>query len=120
MIAGHETSSGMLSFTTYYLLKHPDVMRKLRQEIDTVLQGNPLEADQLDKLPYLTAVMRESIRLAPTASMRSMRPLEDTILGGKYAVNKGDVLLVNTYMQHRDIGVWGNDVRSSAIQILAF
>jgi cytochrome P450 / NADPH-cytochrome P450 reductase len=53
LIAGHETTSGLLSFMTYYLLKNPETMRKLRAEVDGVLQGRPLQVSDLSKLPYL-------------------------------------------------------------------
>ncbi|KAK0459209.1 fatty acid hydroxylase [Desarmillaria tabescens] len=110
LIAGHETSSGMMTFTVYYLLKNPDKMRKLRAEIDEVLGGRPLEVEDFDKLPYLTAVMRESLRLGPTASGRTAAPLEDTTLGGgKYFVKAGSALTIQTYIMHRDPKVWGED-----------
>ena len=57
--------------------------------------------------------MRESMRLGPTAPIRGATPLEDTVLGGKYAVQKGTNLLINIYVAHRDPKVWGDDVRIS-------
>ena len=55
LIAGHETTSGMLSFTLYFLLKHPDKLQKLREEVDEVTDGGrrALTVDDLDKLNYL-------------------------------------------------------------------
>ena len=56
--------------------------------------------------------MRESLRLGPTAPMRGVTPLEDTVIGGgKYAVEKGTSVLVHVYATHRDAKVWGEDVR---------
>ncbi|KAK0494970.1 fatty acid hydroxylase [Armillaria luteobubalina] len=110
LIAGHETSSGMMTFTIYFLLKNPDKMRKLRAEIDEVLEGRQLEVGDFDKLPYLIAVMRESLRLGPTASARTAAPIEDTTLGGgKYFVKAGTSLTIQTYVMHRDPKVWGED-----------
>ena len=63
------------------------------------------------------AVMRESLRLAPTAPARTAMPIEDTVLGGKYAVEKGTSILVNTWSAHRDPKVWGEDVRDSPFQV---
>jgi cytochrome P450 / NADPH-cytochrome P450 reductase len=128
LIAGHETTSGLLSFMTYYLLKNPETMRKLRAEVDEVLQGRPLQVSELSKLPYLIgkcfsqslswlslivsnlAVMRETLRIHPTATARSCAPSNDVILGGKYAVKAGTIILVNTFDVHRDPLVWGDDV----------
>ncbi|KAK0212347.1 fatty acid hydroxylase [Desarmillaria ectypa] len=110
LIAGHETSSGMMAFTVYFLLKNLEKMRKLRAEIDEVLGRRPLEVGDLDKLPYLVAVMRESLRLGPTAATRTAAPIEDTTLGGgKYFVKAGSSLIIQTYLMHRDPKVWGED-----------
>ncbi|KAK0194657.1 fatty acid hydroxylase [Armillaria mellea] len=110
LIAGHETSSGMLTFTIYFLLKNPDKMRKLRTEIDEVLGGRPLEVGDFDKLPYLIAVMRESLRLGPTAPSRTVAPIEDTTLGGgKYFVKAGCSIVIQIFLMHRDPKVWGED-----------
>jgi hypothetical protein len=45
--------TGTLSFITYYLLKNPDVMRKLRDEIDEVIGMKQPQYEHLNKLPYL-------------------------------------------------------------------
>uniref|UniRef100_A0A0W0F1E3 Putative fatty acid hydroxylase n=1 Tax=Moniliophthora roreri TaxID=221103 RepID=A0A0W0F1E3_MONRR len=110
MIAGHETSSGMLSFTTYYLIKHPRAMRKLQKEVDDILNGRPMKPEDLGNMPYLVAVMRESLRLSPTASQRGVFSLEDTtLLNGKYFIKKGTRLVCQEWLNHRDPVVWGND-----------
>ena len=43
----------MLTFTLYYLLKNPEAMRKVREEIDTKLGGRPMTVQDVNKLPYL-------------------------------------------------------------------
>ncbi|KAF7338953.1 Fatty acid hydroxylase [Mycena venus] len=82
LIAGHETSSGMLTFAIYHLLRTPAALRKVRAEIDTVIADRPATVEDLGKMPYLTAVMRETLRLTPTAAKRGVTPLQDTTLGG--------------------------------------
>ncbi|KAH8824605.1 fatty acid hydroxylase [Flagelloscypha sp. PMI_526] len=110
MIAGHETTSGTLSFMTYFLLKHPEAMRKLREEVDTVVGKRPVMYEDLSKLVYMQAVMRETLRLFPPASMRTVVPLEDTTLAnGKYAVKKGSMVVLNSSEMQRDPLVWGDD-----------
>ena len=54
--------------------------------------------------------MRESLRLGPTAPARGVTAAEDTVIGGKYAIKKGTLVIVNTYPMHRDPKVWGEDV----------
>ena len=43
----------MLSFITYFLLKNPDTMRKLREEVDTKIGDRPMTVQDVNKLPYL-------------------------------------------------------------------
>ena len=54
--------------------------------------------------------MREGLRLGTTAPARTVSPAEDTIIGGKYEVKKGDNIIIVTYNVHRDPKVWGEDV----------
>ncbi|KAJ8488103.1 hypothetical protein ONZ45_g14089 [Pleurotus djamor] len=109
LIAGHETSSGTLAFVVYYLLKNPEAMRKLRAEIDTVVGDRPIQYEDLSKLPYLVAVMRETLRLSPTAPVRTVAPLEDTTLAGKYPIPAGQLVTMQIMAIHRDPLVWGED-----------
>ncbi|KAF7347083.1 Fatty acid hydroxylase [Mycena venus] len=110
LIAGHETSSGMMSFMVYFLLKNPEKMRKLRTQIDEVLGDRPIQYEDITKLPYLIAVMRETLRLAATAPIRQTAALEDTTIGGgKYSIKKGAPILVLVWELHRDPAVWGDD-----------
>lgn len=53
----HNDHSGTLSFITYYLLKNPDVMRKLRDEVDRVVGDRQIQAEHLTNLPYLTGLL---------------------------------------------------------------
>ncbi|KZT04430.1 cytochrome P450 [Laetiporus sulphureus 93-53] len=110
LIAGHETTSSTLSFTLYYLLKNPEAARKLREELDEVLGDQPPQLGDMNKLPYLTACLRESLRLNPPAPMRTVDSSEDTTIGGgKYAIKKGQTVVINSPLAMRDHKVWGDD-----------
>lgn len=56
LIAGHETTSGMLSFALYHLMKHPETYRKAQQEVDEVCSKTPIRYEHLSKLSYISAV----------------------------------------------------------------
>ncbi|KAJ8077444.1 hypothetical protein PM082_001874 [Marasmius tenuissimus] len=84
-------------------------MRKLQAEVDEVLGGRPVQFQDLSKMPYLTAVMRETLRLAPTTPGRDVTALEDTTLNGKYFIEAGTPLTLLTWSMHRDPAVWGED-----------
>lgn len=45
-----------MSFITYYLLKNPEVMRLLREEVDHVIGDQQIQLEHLNKLPYLTGL----------------------------------------------------------------
>ncbi|OCH86500.1 cytochrome P450 [Obba rivulosa] len=110
LIAGHETTSSTLTFAIYHIVKHPEVLRRLREEIDEVLGEQPIQLGDISKLPYIAACLRETLRLTPTASFRVSKAYEDTTLGGgKYAVKKDDVLVIASRMVMRDRAVWGED-----------
>ncbi|KAH9931026.1 cytochrome P450 [Amylocystis lapponica] len=110
LVAGHETTSSTLCFAFYYIVKKPEVMRKVREEVDEVLGDQAIQLNDLSKLHYVTACIREALRLHPAASMRSVDASEDTIIGGgKYRIPKGWTVLINTIRSMQDPLVWGED-----------
>ncbi len=112
LIAGHETTSGLLSFTMYYLLKNRDVLKRAYAEVDAVLGRNidtPPTLSQIGRLPYVRAILSEALRLWPTAPAFGLAPYEDEVLGGKYAIPKGTFTTVLIPSLHRDTAVWGDN-----------
>ncbi|MGW3466308.1 cytochrome P450, partial [Streptomyces olivaceoviridis] len=68
LVAGHETTSGALSFALYHLARHPDVAARARAEVAQVWGDTPRPGyDQVAKLRYVRRVLDESLRLWPTA-----------------------------------------------------
>ncbi|KZT53966.1 cytochrome P450 [Calocera cornea HHB12733] len=109
LIAGHETTSGLLSFTCYHLLSTPSAYTKVQTEIDAILGKEPIQLSHLPKLEYLQAVLRESIRLNAPLGMLSLTPSEDTIVGGQWEIKKGTRCGVEINGLQRDREVWGED-----------
>ncbi|MEM7240886.1 MAG: cytochrome P450 [Pseudomonadota bacterium] len=110
LIAGHETTSGLLSFTHYFLLQNPDVLEKAYAEVDRVL-GRDIAVmpthKQVNSLSYCQQILFEALRLWPTVPLYSVSPFKDEILGGKYKIKKGTFTSVLLPMLHRDPSVWG-------------
>ncbi len=109
LIAGHETTSGLLSFTLYQLLRHPEAMEKAVAEVDRVLGSDRTRVPQFEdfaQLRYLDHALKESLRLWPTAPAFGLTAKHDTLLGGEIDVHPGDVILVLTPVLHRDPAVW--------------
>jgi cytochrome P450/NADPH-cytochrome P450 reductase len=113
LIAGHETTSGLLSFAIYNLMHHPAVLREAYAEVDRVL-GSDLTTlptnTQIHQLHYITQILEETLRLWPTAPAFSLYPRKDEeVIGGKYLVNKQQDITVLIPTLHRDPSVWGDD-----------
>jgi cytochrome P450/NADPH-cytochrome P450 reductase len=110
LIAGHETTSGMLSCAIYALLKHPQVLEKAYEEVDRVL-GPDTDAkptyQQVTQLTYITQVLKEALRLWPPAPIYGIAPLQDEVIGGKYKLKKDTFIAVLVLALHRDPAVWG-------------
>jgi len=109
LIAGHETTSGLLSFALYFMLKNPEVMKKAYQEVDEVLTDSIPVYEQIVKLKYLRMILDEALRLWPTAPGFSVYAKEDTIIGDKYLIKKGENIVVLLPQLHRDKEAWGED-----------
>ncbi|WP_462409965.1 cytochrome P450 [Neobacillus sp. Marseille-QA0830] len=110
LIAGHETTSGLLSFALHFLMKHPDKLAKAYEEVDRVLTGPVPSYQQVRNLKYIRMILNEALRLWPTAPMFSLYAKEDTVLAGKYSIKKRDVVNILNLNLHRDKEAWGDDV----------
>ncbi|MDO4928280.1 MAG: cytochrome P450 [Corynebacterium sp.] len=116
LVAGHETTSGMLSFALYLLMNNQSEMKKAREQVDQALQGKFPSFDDLPKLGYLDQVLRETLRLYPTAPAFAVTPYEKTTIGATdtsegYEVNPGDIVLTMIPELHRDPEVWAEPDR---------
>jgi len=112
LVAGHETTSGALSFALYYLSRHPDVLARARAEVDAVWGDDPAPAfEHVAKLRHVRRVLDESLRLWPTAPAFAREARRDTVLGGRYPMRAGDWVFVLIPLLHRD-PVWGADVET--------
>ncbi|OHF03048.1 cytochrome P450 [Colletotrichum orchidophilum] len=109
LIAGHETTSGLLSFAFYQLLKHPEAYRKAQQEVDEVVGKGQIKVDHLSKLPYINGVLRETLRVNATIPVFTVEAFEDTVIGGKYAVGGGETIINLLAKSHLDPAVFGED-----------
>jgi cytochrome P450/NADPH-cytochrome P450 reductase len=110
LIAGHETTSGMLSCAIYALLKHPEVLKKAYEEVDRVLGGDlnvKPTYQQVTQLTYITQILKEALRLWPPAPAYGVAPIRDEVIGGKYKLKKGTFVLVHVLALQRDPSVWG-------------
>jgi cytochrome P450 / NADPH-cytochrome P450 reductase len=111
LVAGHETTSSLLSFTFYHLLKDPRAMAKVQQEVDQVIGPEEITMQHLSQLPYLNAVLRETLRLIPTAPAFTLSSSKDEVIGGKYLVKAEEPILALLGAIHVDKTVYGPDAK---------
>lgn len=95
LIAGHETTSGTLTFALYLLMRHPETLARCYAEVDRVIPAGTEPAfEHIARLDTLERVLRETLRLWPTAPSYAVAPLEDTLLGGRYWLPAGQRVVV--------------------------
>ncbi|MCA0350430.1 MAG: cytochrome P450 [Chloroflexi bacterium] len=107
LIAGHETTSGLLSFATYFLLQQPKILQRAQAIVDQVLGDRLPRYEDLAKLGYLDQILRETLRLWPTAPVFGVYAKHDTSIGG-FPVKQGEKFIALLPTLHRDPKVWHN------------
>jgi cytochrome P450 len=100
-VAGHETTALSLAWTWYLLGENPAAELRLHDELRAVLAGRPAEVSDIERLPYLNAVILESLRLYPPAYMMARMNVETLNLGG-YEIPPRTTLLASQWVMHRD------------------
>ena len=100
-LAGHETTASTLSWTFYLLSKNAAAREKFSAEIQTVLSGRNPTFEDLPKLPYADAVVKESLRLYPPAWRVTRQPIKDVELGG-YLVPARTIVFMPQWIVQRD------------------
>ncbi|GFY38247.1 cytochrome P450 4V2, partial [Trichonephila inaurata madagascariensis] len=108
IMAGYETVAMSTTWALFLIGLHPDVQKKLHEEIDKVF-GDDIDRDatedDLNHLNYLNCVLMESSRIYPVIPMFGREALEDTIICG-HTIPKGASCFVMTYFLHRDENVF--------------
>jgi len=109
LIAGHETTSGMLTFSLYHLLRNPHVLAQAYAEVDRVLPGDTRpDYAQNAQLVVIERILKEALRLWPTAPAMTVAPFEDETIGGKWHLRKDRPVNVFSPGLHRFPGAWEN------------
>ena len=103
-IAGYETTATTLSFCSYELALNQEIQNKLYQELKLAIENNgDIDYDTLSKLPYLDAVISETLRKYPPVQ-RLERTATQTyqVPNTKVTINKGNIVYIPVYAIHHD------------------
>nr|GMC96713.1 cytochrome P450 CYP736A12-like [Ipomoea batatas]GME09957.1 cytochrome P450 CYP736A12-like [Ipomoea batatas] len=109
LIASLDTSSSVIEWTMSELLKHPEVMRKVKEELESqVGLDRMVEEKDLEQLKYLEIVIKESLRLHPVVPLLLPHAsIEDCDVGG-FHVPKNSTVTVNVWAIGRDPSAWSD------------
>ncbi|XP_028807298.1 geraniol 8-hydroxylase [Neltuma alba] len=119
VVGGSDTSSNTIEFAMAHIINEPEVMRRVQEELDSVVgRQNMVEESHIHKLPYLFAVMKESLRLHPALPLLVPHcPSESTTVGG-YTIPKGSRVFINVWAIHRDPTIWVNPLKFDPTRFL--
>ncbi|ONH96361.1 hypothetical protein PRUPE_7G123500 [Prunus persica] len=106
LVAGHETTGSVLTWTLYLLSKNSHSLVKAQEEVDTVLQGRRPSYDDIKNLKFLTRCIMESLRLFPHPPVLIRRAQVADVLPGNYKVNAGQDIMISVYNIHHSSEVW--------------
>ncbi|KAH0837551.1 hypothetical protein AYO21_05039 [Fonsecaea monophora] len=117
IIAGSDTTAVSLSSILYNLLRYPDTMRKLREEIEEFEKqgrcGNPaVSFKESQEMPYLQAVMKEALRMHPATGLPLWRvvPEGGVEICGQF-FPEGTTIGLNSWCAHYNEDIWGPDAK---------
>ncbi|XP_052183819.1 cytochrome P450 736A117-like [Diospyros lotus] len=105
--AGIDTTFSALEWTMAEIVKHPDVMKKLQNEAREVAKAKPdITESDLDKLHYLKAVIKESLRIhCPVPLLAPRESIQDANVMG-YHIKAGTQVIINAWAIARDPSYW--------------
>ncbi len=105
LMAGHDTSTMGISWAMYGILSNESVLKKLKEELQTILVHKEDLVSQLDKLMYLDAVIKEALRITPVVPYVT-RLTKETYQLGEYTLPKDTIIMPSIYLAHRDANLW--------------
>ena len=105
--AGYETAATSLTWALYLIAHAPEVARAAQAELDRVLVGRPPGLDDLPALPYIRAILQETMRFYPPVYALPRVAVSDDELGG-YTIPRGTVVIASIAGLHAS-PAWGKD-----------
>ena len=112
VLAGHQSTSDLMTWTLYILMTHPSVLRDCQEEIDRVLPNGTIPTyEQLADLHVCESVIQETLRLYPTLPFFVRQCTEEHMIETEHyrlCIPRNTTILINTYLVHRQEKYWKN------------
>nr|XP_061806420.1 cholesterol 24-hydroxylase-like [Nerophis lumbriciformis] len=100
-IAGQETTANQLAFCIMELARNPDILEKAQKEVDEVIgMKREISYDDLGKLVYLSQILKETLRIYPTAPGTSRELVQDLVIDGIH-IPAGVICIFSSYVSSR-------------------
>ncbi|KAF9024023.1 cytochrome P450 [Hymenopellis radicata] len=122
IVAGHETTANTLSFTLFEMCKEPQIQHRLRAEIRAMGKPTDYTSSDFDNMPYLTAVVKETLRFHPiiyntfrVPECDEVVPLLDPItldtgeVLTEVPIAKGTKIITSVAAYNRNKAIFGHD-----------
>jgi cytochrome P450 len=106
-LAGHETSASVLTWAFFILATQPDVLARMRAEIDAEVGEGVVRFEQVRRLVYVRNVFREALRLYPPITFLPRVALARTRIGN-YKVKRGALIMISPWTIHRHADYWAD------------
>ncbi len=106
LLAGHETTATAIAWALYWVHKFPNIREQILQELET-LGDNP-EPLNIARLPYLTAVCNETLRIYPVAVLTVPRAVKEPVELMGYPLEPGTRLYGCIYLTHHREDIYPN------------
>lgn len=106
LIAGQEPVAAALAWAFYWIHRHPQALQLLRQELTTI--GNNFDINTLNKLPYLNAIISETLRLSPPVMIAFQRIVKSPIQIQGYQILPGTLIAPAIYLTHHRPDIYPN------------
>ncbi|EZA59707.1 hypothetical protein DMN91_003545 [Ooceraea biroi] len=101
MYAGHDTTATSISWALYVLGRHPEYQEKILNEYDEIIGTDEITTENINKLIWLDACIKEQWRLYPVVPLIARQIYEPIEILG-IQVPRGSTVLINSYLLHRD------------------
>ena len=106
LFGGPDTIGATIEWAMAELIRSPGILLRLQQELaDVVGRDRTVDESDLDKLPFLKCVVKETFRMHPPIPMHLHGTTKDCVLGG-YLVSRGSRVLINAWALGRDGETW--------------
>jgi cytochrome P450 len=104
-LAGHETSASVLTWVFFLLSQRPEVVARIRTEVDASCGDGPVTIEHAKRFPFIKTVFKETMRLYPPITFLPRVALKDTVLGTR-KVKRGTMLMIAPWTIHRHVKLW--------------